>query len=80
MRRHKRDVELCQKMPAYTVMGWIHAHHPEVCTESGAIDASLWPTAQDAAQWVHEQTKHLFPPGATCVLLPDLEYAKRWLE
>ena len=84
-RRPSADATSCDEraitkvMPPGTIMHYLQKNYPERMTPSGAIDAGQWPTAAHAAAWAHEVTKHI-QPEATCQLLPDLEYAKRWLE
>lgn len=65
-------------MPPGTIMHFLQKNYPEMMTESGAINAGLFPTAEDAANWANSVTRHLWP-DAICVLAPDLEYEKRWL-
>lgn len=66
-------------------MGYMRQHYPELCTDGGGIDVAAfprdkYPTAQHVARFVYEQTKHLFPEGATVVYPLDKEAERRWLE
>lgn len=84
-RRPPADATSCDEraitkvMPPGTVMHFLQTNYPEYMTPSGAIDAGKFPTAAHAASWAHGVAGHLFA-DATCQLLPDLEYARRWLE
>lgn len=66
-------------MPPGTIMRYLQDNYPERMTASGAIDAGQFPTGQDAANWAVAVTRHIMP-DAQCQALPDLEYARRWLE